>query len=84
MSKRKVVPPVSKPGAGALTCAFFIRIYQRVISPLKPATCRFYPTCSQYCYEAVLKYGVIRGGLLGIRRVLKCHPFHPGGYDPVG
>lgn len=60
-----------------------IRFYQRFISPLKGPSCRFYPTCSSYTYEAILKYGFFKGTFLGIRRVLKCHPFHPGGHDPV-
>ncbi|HEY8341659.1 MAG TPA: membrane protein insertion efficiency factor YidD [Calditerricola sp.] len=60
-----------------------IRAYQRWISPLKPPVCRFYPTCSAYAYEAVAKYGVARGLFLALKRVAKCHPFHPGGVDPV-
>ncbi|MBQ7059774.1 MAG: membrane protein insertion efficiency factor YidD [Firmicutes bacterium] len=61
-----------------------IRFYQKWISPLKGRpTCRFYPTCSAYAYEAIEKYGVFKGMYLAIRRILKCHPFHPGGYDPV-
>lgn len=60
-----------------------IRVYQRWISPLKPPVCRFYPTCSAYAYEAVAKYGVARGLFLALKRVAKCHPFHPGGVDPV-
>ncbi len=60
-----------------------IRGYQRFISPLFPARCRFYPTCSSYAYTAIERFGVIRGGWLALRRILKCHPFHPGGYDPV-
>jgi putative membrane protein insertion efficiency factor len=60
-----------------------IRFYQKFISPLKKPTCRFYPTCSQYALEAVGKYGALKGSWLAIRRLLKCHPFHPGGYDPV-
>ncbi|WP_080066623.1 membrane protein insertion efficiency factor YidD [Ruminiclostridium hungatei] len=61
-----------------------IRFYQKFISPLKMRpTCRFYPTCSQYAIEAVTKYGCIRGGYMAIKRILKCHPFHPGGFDPV-
>ena len=60
-----------------------IIFYQRIISPLKMPTCRFYPTCSQYCIEAIQKFGVIKGVWLAVRRILKCHPFHPGGYDPV-
>ncbi|MFZ5823776.1 MAG: membrane protein insertion efficiency factor YidD [Bacillota bacterium] len=61
-----------------------IRFYQRFLSPLKGGpTCRFYPTCSQYAYEALGKHGAIKGTYLAVRRVLRCHPFHPGGYDPV-
>jgi len=60
-----------------------IKFYQNFISPLKPASCRFYPTCSQYALESIVKHGSIRGIYLAIKRVLKCHPFHPGGYDPV-
>jgi uncharacterized protein len=62
---------------------FFIRFYQIFISPLKPPTCRFYPTCSHYGLEAVKRFGAIKGGWLTIKRILKCHPFHPGGFDPV-
>ncbi len=60
-----------------------IRFYQAAISPLSPPSCRFVPTCSHYTYEAIEKYGVVRGGWLGVKRLLRCHPFHPGGYDPV-
>lgn len=60
-----------------------IRFYQVVISPIKPPTCRFYPTCSHYGLEAVQRFGAVKGGWLTIKRILKCHPFHPGGIDPV-
>ncbi|MCG8514963.1 MAG: membrane protein insertion efficiency factor YidD [Halanaerobiales bacterium] len=60
-----------------------IEFYQRVISPWTPKTCRFYPTCSQYCKMAILKYGVITGAWISLKRVLRCHPFNPGGYDPL-
>ena len=60
-----------------------IHVYMKYISPIFPGTCRFYPTCSHYCYEAIEKYGVIKGTALGIKRILKCHPYNPGGYDPL-
>lgn len=60
-----------------------IRFYQIVISPIKPPSCRFYPTCSQYGLEAVQRFGALKGGWLTIKRIGKCHPFHPGGLDPV-
>lgn len=66
-----------------LVAAGLIRGYQRVISPALPASCRFTPSCSQYVLEAVSRYGVLRGGWLGLRRLARCHPFHPGGFDPV-
>lgn len=62
---------------------YLVRAYQLVLSPLLPPACRFTPTCSQYALEAITKYGALRGTYLGIRRLLRCHPFHPGGYDPV-
>ncbi|MBQ2696986.1 MAG: membrane protein insertion efficiency factor YidD [Clostridia bacterium] len=62
---------------------FLIRAYQKYISPLKKPTCRFYPTCSSYAIEAISKKGAWRGTCMAIRRICKCHPFHPGGYDPV-
>lgn len=60
-----------------------IKMYRIFISPFKPGKCRFYPTCSEYAIQSIEKYGVAKGGVLAIKRVLKCHPFHPGGYDPV-
>ena len=60
-----------------------IRFYLIFISPLKPPTCRFYPTCSAYAIEAIQKKGPVKGTWLAIKRIAKCHPFHPGGYDPV-
>jgi hypothetical protein len=60
-----------------------IRFYQIVISPIKGPVCRFYPTCSNYALEAIEKFGVIKGSWMAVKRLLKCHPFHPGGYDPL-
>jgi putative membrane protein insertion efficiency factor len=60
-----------------------IRFYQRFISPLLPPSCRFTPSCSHYGYEAIQKHGFMRGGWLAIKRIGRCHPFNPGGYDPV-
>jgi putative membrane protein insertion efficiency factor len=63
---------------------FLIRIYQKTISPALPAnTCRFYPTCSHYAYQAIFRYGIWKGGYLSIRRLIRCNPFNEGGYDPV-
>lgn len=60
-----------------------IRFYRIALSPVLPPSCRFYPTCSSYAAEAIEKYGAYRGGLLGMKRILRCHPFHKGGFDPV-
>ena len=60
-----------------------IRIYRKYISPMKAPCCRFYPTCSQYAIESIEKYGALKGSFLAIKRILKCHPFNKGGYDPV-
>ncbi len=60
-----------------------IRFYQRFISPVFPSACRFEPTCSQYTYEAIDTYGTVKGTWMGIKRIGRCHPMNPGGYDPV-
>ena len=61
-----------------------IRFYQKAISPAFPARCRFSPTCSRYAYEAITKYGALKGGWLALKRILRCHPFYKGDYfDPV-
>jgi len=60
-----------------------IKIYKRFISPLLPSSCRFYPTCSSYALEAIERFGAFEGSILTIKRILRCHPFNPGGYDPV-
>lgn len=58
-----------------------VQFYRYALSPLKPSTCRFYPTCSMYMLQALQRYGPLKGSYLGIKRILKCHPFHKGGYD---
>jgi len=60
-----------------------LRVYKRYISPLLGQHCRFYPTCSEYMLEAVSRYGTLKGFWLGVKRILRCQPFCPGGYDPV-
>ena len=60
-----------------------IRYYQKALSPLVPPSCRFYPTCSTYAAEAIEKHGFLRGSLLAVKRILRCNPLNPGGYDPV-
>lgn len=60
-----------------------IRLWQWTFSQVLPPTCRFYPSCSHYGYEAISRYGALRGGWLTVKRVARCHPFNPGGYDPV-
>jgi len=65
------------------TVLFLIKAYKKLISPLLGNHCRFAPSCADYTSEAISKHGVIRGLFLGLKRLLKCHPFHPGGIDPV-
>lgn len=60
-----------------------IRLYQMTLSKMLPPSCRFYPSCSHYGYEAINKYGFLKGGWLTVKRLARCQPFHPGGYDPV-
>jgi putative membrane protein insertion efficiency factor len=60
-----------------------IRLYRRYVSPYSPPSCRFTPTCSRYAIDAVGRYGVLRGGWLAVWRILRCNPFHRGGYDPL-
>lgn len=62
---------------------FAIRVYQRTFSRMLPPSCRFEPSCSRYTYQAIEKYGLIKGGRLGLQRIGRCHPISPGGYDPV-
>jgi uncharacterized protein len=63
--------------------ALLIRLYQWTVSPLLGPRCRFYPSCSQYALEALLRFGVLEGGWLAVKRLARCHPWHPGGFDPV-
>ncbi len=60
-----------------------IKAYKLLISPFLPSSCRFYPTCSEYAKEAIVEYGALKGSWLATKRIAKCHPLHPGGYDPV-
>jgi len=62
---------------------FLIDVYRYCISPYTPRSCRFYPTCSNYARESILALGILKGGYLAVKRLLKCHPYHSGGYDPV-
>ncbi len=65
------------------TLLAIIKFYQRFISPFLPRSCRFYPTCSSYTRQAIEKYGLLKGSWMGLKRILRCHPFNPGGFDPV-
>jgi len=67
----------------AIAAVGLIRAYQRVISPFLPPSCRFTPTCSAYAVTALQRYGLLRGGWMALKRVGRCHPWNPGGYDPV-
>ena len=75
--------PSPRPTLPARAAASLIGAYKIVLSPLLPPACRFEPTCSVYAREAVLKHGLARGAMLALRRLARCHPFHPGGLDPV-
>ncbi|OMG56119.1 membrane protein insertion efficiency factor YidD [Azonexus hydrophilus] len=60
-----------------------VRFYQYAISPMLGRRCRYFPTCSEYTVDAIQKFGAVKGGWLGVKRICRCHPWHPGGYDPV-
>jgi putative membrane protein insertion efficiency factor len=68
--------------SGGQLAAHVVRGYQLLIRPLLPSACRFVPGCSEYAREALIQHGLVRGGWLGIRRIVRCHPWNPGGYDP--
>jgi putative membrane protein insertion efficiency factor len=70
-------------GPGALVVRAMIRVYQRLLSPTLGKNCRYMPTCSHYAYEAIGRFGVIKGGAMAVRRIARCHPLSEGGYDPV-
>ena len=65
------------------TAVFLIRSYKKYISPFLPKSCRFYPTCSEYAMDAINKYGILKGSIKSLYRILRCNPFNKGGYDPV-
>lgn len=73
----------SHTGLLARAAILVVMVYRQAISPLLPASCRYRPTCSQYTLTALRRYGFFRGSWMGIRRILRCHPFHSGGHDPV-
>jgi putative membrane protein insertion efficiency factor len=75
--------PPRRPTPVAWLALGAIRLYKRFVSPLLPSACRFYPTCSEYGYEAIAKYGIIKGGWLALWRLARCNPFGRGGFDPV-
>ena len=76
-------PAEERPSVGARLLMLLIGGYRRFISPMTGPHCRFYPSCSAYALDAVLEHGALRGSWLAVRRVARCHPFHPGGLDPV-
>ncbi len=77
------MPRASMKRLLALPAILIVKAYRLIISPLKPPSCRFYPTCSTYALEALSKYGLFKGSWLSIKRILRCHPLNPGGFDPV-
>ncbi|WP_006242293.1 membrane protein insertion efficiency factor YidD [Mycolicibacterium tusciae] len=70
-------------GSAARALVYVIQLYRHMVSPLRPATCRFVPTCSQYAVDALTEYGAVKGGWLAVVRLLKCGPWHRGGWDPI-
>jgi hypothetical protein len=80
---RPSIHPAAKLDPMKKAVLFLIRGYKSVLSPVLGQHCRFHPTCSMYTYKAIEKYGLLKGMILGTKRLLRCHPFHPGGVDPV-
>jgi putative membrane protein insertion efficiency factor len=76
-------PPTEASGPARAALVALIRGYQLLVRPVCPPSCRFAPTCSEYAREAVTRHGALRGAILALRRVGRCHPWHPGGWDPV-
>lgn len=74
---------MNRASPAALPLVGLVRVYQRLVSPLLPPSCRFYPSCSAYAVTALTRHGAVRGSWLAARRLARCHPFHPGGIDPV-
>lgn len=83
MSSARIAGTTPAPSPPARALILLIRLYKTLISPLMPRSCRYTPTCSSYAQEALQRHGFFRGSWMAIRRVARCHPFHPGGYDPV-
>ncbi len=71
------------PSAGRKVAIALVRLYQLTLGTILPNSCRFYPTCSEYALEAIGRYGILTGLWLALKRLCRCHPLHPGGYDPV-
>lgn len=76
-------PATTAQGAAARALTFLVRVYQWLLRPLIGARCRFYPTCSEYAVEALRRHGALRGSALTLHRLCRCHPYNPGGFDPV-
>ena len=81
--RMNTIYPQKKTGLAATVLLLLVKTYRYGISPLFPPSCRYVPTCSEYALEAVSRYGALRGGWLALRRILRCHPFAAGGYDPL-
>ncbi len=74
---------IGKPSLPSRAAILLVKLYQKTVSPFLGQRCRFHPSCSNYCIDALNQHGMVHGLWLGLKRICKCHPFHPGGYDPV-